>query len=112
MTSTNMTYAPDSQSDLEWFTHDILPNGRQICSIRQIEPPSPNRLVLDEEVSTLLQTLLTEIGSDRSIPFSSAKQAVLRAFMRATRSRKLAYAERETRYDAYRSARSRSSKAM
>jgi hypothetical protein len=60
MTSTNMTRAPDSQSHLEWFTHDILPNGRQICSIRQIRPPSPNRLVLDEEVSTLLQVVLTE----------------------------------------------------
>ena len=48
MTSTNMPHAPDSQSHLEWFTHDILPGDRQICSIRQVEPPSANRLVLDE----------------------------------------------------------------
>jgi len=112
MTSTNSTYAPDGQAHLEWFTHDILPNGRQICSIRQIRPPLPNRLVLDEEVSTLLQVVLTEIASDRSIPFGSAKQAVLRAFIRAVPGRKSAHAERGASHDAYRPARSRSSKAM
>ena len=112
MTSTNMTYAPDSQSYLEWFTHDILPNGRQICSIRQIEPAAPNRQVFDEEVSTLLQALLAEVASDRSIPFASAKQAVLRAFMRAAPGHKSVHAERSISHDAYRPARSRSSKAM
>jgi hypothetical protein len=112
MTSTKMTYAPDSQSHLEWFTHDILPNGRQICSIRQIQPPLPNRLVLDEEVSMLLQLVLTEIASDRSLPFGATKQAVLRAFMRAVPGRKSAHAERGASHDAYGSARSRSSKAM
>jgi hypothetical protein len=93
MASTNMTYAPDTQSHLEWFTHDILSSGRQICSIRQIEPPSPNRLVLDEEVYTLLQVVMTEIASDRAIPFGSTKQAVLRAFMRAVPGGKSAHAE-------------------
>ena len=83
MTSMNIPHAPNDQRHLEWFAYDILPNGRQICSIRQVEPSSVNRLVLDESISTLLQVLLNEIASDRSIPFGSAKQAVLRAFMRA-----------------------------
>ena len=67
---------------LDWFTYDIEPDGTQICAIRPARRCN-HGVVLDRRASQLLQVLLNEIAQDNTIPFSQARQAVLRALRRA-----------------------------
>ena len=83
----NGTHQRSSESLLEWFTHDILPDGGQICSIRPFLALAAERIVLSREQSALMQSLLSEIAREDCVPFAAAKQAVLRAFVRASRER-------------------------
>lgn len=63
----------------DWFTHNILPDGRQICTIRRSDGRS-GQGVLDADATELLQTLLTEFAKDDTIPYADARQIVLGAF--------------------------------
>ena len=67
---------------LDWFTYDIEPDWTQICAIRPARRCNDG-VVLDRRASQLLQVLLNEIAQDNTIPFSQARQAVLRALRRA-----------------------------
>jgi len=76
---------PESaQERLEWFTHDILPNGQQICAIRpEATKDVAQRIALSRDYSWFLQLLLSEIAQDRAIPFAETHQAILRAMYSA-----------------------------
>jgi len=75
--------APGStEARLDWFTYDIEPDWTQICAIRPARRCNDG-VVLDRRASQLLQVLLNEIAQDNTIPFSQARQAVLRALRRA-----------------------------
>jgi hypothetical protein len=75
-----------TEERLDWFTHDIEPDGQQICSIRpRATKDVGQRVILDRENSRLLQLLLNEIAQDGTIPFAEARQAILRAVYRAHR---------------------------
>ena len=83
----NGTCQRSSESLLDWFTHDILPDGRQICSIGPFLALAAERIVHSRVQSALMQTLLSEIAREECIPFVAAKQAALRAFVRVSRER-------------------------
>ena len=71
-----------AEERLDWFTYDIEPDGTQICVIRPARQCNDG-VVLGRRASQLLQVLLNEIAQDNTIPFSQARQAVLRALRRA-----------------------------
>ena len=81
MTESSNAHTPETT--LEWFTHDILPNGRQICAIRNVTDLDATGIVLDESTTQLMHALLGELAMNNAIPFGQAKQAVLRAVLRA-----------------------------
>ncbi len=75
-----------AEQRLDWFTHDILPDGQQICAIRpDATKDVGQRLILSREDSRLLQLLLSEIAQHRAIPYTETRQAILRAMYRAHR---------------------------
>jgi hypothetical protein len=89
--------APSSPAHLEWFTTRIWPDHTQSVHIRPTDSntgdgqhvsengqgmTSPNTaaIALNHPDSQLLMTILDQIAQDPGIPWSQARQAVLRGF--------------------------------
>lgn len=68
-------------SELDWFTTDVWPDGSQTVHLRPRNKDDGRRaILLSHPESQLLMTTLTQIAQDGDIPWSRARQAVLRAF--------------------------------
>ncbi|TRL28993.1 hypothetical protein FM996_18140 [Methylosinus sporium] len=69
---------------LDWFTAKILPDGAQEIVIRAL-PVSPGQasVRLDRSQSQTLTAILDQIARDTTLPWSTARQAVLRGFWTA-----------------------------
>jgi hypothetical protein len=66
---------------LEWFTSKIWPDGTQSVHIRPAAASTPNQAIeLSRRDSQLLIKTLDHIARDPAIPWTRARQAVLRAF--------------------------------
>jgi hypothetical protein len=66
---------------LTWFTSKIWPDGTQSVHIRPATASTPSQTIeLNHPDSRLLMKTLDEIALIQSIPWSEARQAVLRAF--------------------------------
>jgi len=74
----------DPPPRLEWFTTEISPDGSQSVHIRPTQANTPGEILeLNEAGSRLLMTILDEIARDPAIPWSEARQAVLRGFWKS-----------------------------
>lgn len=69
---------------LDWYTTKILEDGSQVIHIRPTLSKDPKDILeLDRDETFLLMALLDEIAKDHTLPWSEARQAILRGFKTA-----------------------------
>jgi len=78
----------DQTPHLDWYTTKVWPDGTQSIHIRPTTASTPNQTItLTHPDSQLLMRTLDEIAQDQTIPWSEARQAVLRGFWNALSAR-------------------------
>lgn len=73
---------------LDWYTTKILEDGSQVIHICPTLSKDPEDIIeLDSEQTRLLMALLDQIANDTTLPWCEARQAILRGFKTALRTR-------------------------
>ncbi len=70
---------------LDWFTTEVLPDGRQKVHIRARDARESEPLYLDLAQSQILMATLDHIAQDVRLHWTAARQAVLQGFWKALR---------------------------